>query len=158
MQAGNETYDRGEILATLGSLTAQLGFDPESLIAMGRVHPDDAGERSGLTPLAIRAARSTNAVSTRHGGVAREMWHEMFPDEPVDRVPISHVTNGVHLPTWMAPPMRAVLTRHFGEGWERHATDPDLWKGVEAIRTKRSGRPAASKGATLSLSSGERSS
>ncbi len=133
VQAGNETYDRGEILATLGSLTAQLGFDPESLIAMGRVHPDDAGERSGLTPLAIRAARSTNAVSTRHGGVAREMWHEMFPDEPVERVPISHVTNGVHLPTWMAPPMRAVLTRHFGAGWERHATDPDLWKGVEAI-------------------------
>jgi len=133
VQAGNETYAREEMLATLGSLTTELGFDPEALMAMGRVHPDDAGERSGLTPLAIRAARSTNAVSARHELVAREMWHEMFPNEPVEKVPIQHITNGVHLPTWMAPPMRAVLTRHFGEGWEQHATDPDLWKGVEAI-------------------------
>ena len=133
VQAGNETYAREEILATLGSLTTELGFDPESLMALGRVHPGDAGERSGLTPLAIRAARSTNAVSARHELVAREMWHDMFPNEPVEKVPIHHVTNGVHLPTWMAAPMRAVLTRHFGEGWEHHATDPDLWKGVEAI-------------------------
>ena len=133
VQAGNETYAREEILATLGSLTTELGFDPESLMALGRVHPGDAGERSGLTPLAIRAARSTNAVSARHELVAREMWHDMFPNEPVEKVPIHHVTNGVHLPTWMAAPMRAVLTRHLGEGWEHHATDPDLWKGVEAI-------------------------
>jgi starch phosphorylase len=61
------------------------------------------------------------------------MWHAMFPDRTSDQVPIRHVTNGVHLPTWMAPPMRALLARHFGEGWERHAADPAVWAGLESI-------------------------
>jgi len=133
VQAGNETYNREEILAVLGSLADELHFDPESLVELGRVHPADAGEASGLTPLAIRAARSTNAVSARHELVARGMWHEMFPHGTIDQVPIRHVTNAVHLPTWMAPPMRALLTRHFGEGWERRASDPAVWAGVDAI-------------------------
>ena len=133
VQAGNETYTREEVLAVLGSLADELHFDREALVELGRVHPADVGEASGLTPLAIHAARSTNAVSARHESVARGMWHEMFPLGATDQVPISHVTNAVHLPTWMAPPMRALLTRHFGEGWERHASDPAVWACVEAI-------------------------
>jgi starch phosphorylase len=133
VQAGNETYTREEVLAVLGSLADELHFDREALVELGRVHPADAGEASGLTPLAIHAARSTNAVSARHESVARGMWHEMFPLGATDQVPIGHVTNAVHLPTWMAPPMRALLTRHFGEGWERHASDLAVWAGVDAI-------------------------
>jgi starch phosphorylase len=133
VQAGNETYTRGEILSVLGSLVDELHFDREAFVGLGRVHPTDASEPSGLTPLAIRATRSTNAVSARHGSVARGMWHEMFPHGPIDKVPIRHVTNAVHLPTWMAPPMRALLTRHLGEGWEQHASDPAVWAGIDAI-------------------------
>ncbi|MGA3215176.1 MAG: alpha-glucan family phosphorylase [Acidimicrobiales bacterium] len=133
VQAGNETYTREEILSVLGALADELHFEREAFVGLGRVHPADAGEASGLTPLAIRATRSTNAVSARHGLVARGMWHEMFPHGPIDKVPISHVTNAVHLPTWMAPPMRALLTRHFGESWETHASDPAVWAGVDAI-------------------------
>jgi starch phosphorylase len=133
VQAGNETYARDEILAVLGSLVDELHFSREALLELGRVHPADGGEPSGLTPLAIRAARSTNAVSARHESVARGMWHEMFPHGTTDQVPIGHVTNAVHLPTWMAPPIRALLTRHFGKGWEGHASDPTVWAGVEAI-------------------------
>jgi len=133
VQAGNETYTREEILPVLGSLASELDFDPEALLSLGRIHPADVNEPSGLTPLAIRAARSTNAVSARHESVARVMWREMFPDRTSDQVPIGHVTNGVHLPTWMAPPMRALLARYFGEGWERHASDPAVWAGLESI-------------------------
>jgi len=133
VQAGNESYSRDEILPVLGSLADELGFDREVLLRLGRVHPSEANEPSGMTQLAIRAARSTNAVSARHESVAREMWHEMFPLETADEVPIHHVTNGVHLPTWMAPPMRALLTRHFGEGWERYSCDPAVWADVESI-------------------------
>ena len=61
------------------------------------------------------------------------MWHEMFPQASADQVPIRHVTNAVHLPTWMAPPMRALLTSHLGEGWERHSADPAVWAGIESI-------------------------
>jgi starch phosphorylase len=131
--AGNETYGRDEVLATLGALADDLGFDREELLGLGRVHPTDANEPTGLTPLAIRAARSTNGVSARHGAVARGMWHEMFPRVRTDEVPITHVTNAVHLPTWMAPPMRELLTRHLGDGWEQRAADPTLWQVVDRI-------------------------
>ena len=131
--AGNETYSQDEILSVLGGLFTQLGFDGSEVVALGRTHPQSGHEASGLTPLAIRASRSTNAVSERHGVVARSMWHEMFPTGSTDEVPISHVTNGVHLPTWMAEPMRRLLTDAFGAGWERHAGDASMWKQVDEI-------------------------
>ncbi len=131
--AGNETYSREEILSVLGRLFWELDFDPHDVLALGRTHPHFADEYSGLTPLAIRASRSTNAVSQRHGAIARAMWHEMFPLGSTDEVPISYVTNAVHLPTWMSPPMRELLTECFGQGWERHASDPVVWKQVEDL-------------------------
>jgi len=133
VQAGNETYSREEILPVLGSLVDDLHIDRETFLTLGRVHPADADEPSGLTQLAIHTARSTNAVSARHESVAREMWHEMFPGIAAEEVPISHVTNAVHVPTWMAPPMRALLTRYFGEGWEQHAAEATVWAGIDAI-------------------------
>jgi glycogen phosphorylase len=131
--AGNETYERGELLSVLGRVPATLGFDQEELLRLGRIRPDDADEPAGLTPLAIRACRTTTGVSRRHGGVARAMWRPLFPDLPEEAVPIGHVTNGVHLPTWMAPEMRGLLDRHLGSGWERHAAEPSVWEPVDGI-------------------------
>lgn len=131
--AGNETYAREELLAALGRVPTSLGFDQESFLELGRVHQADAHEPAGLTPLAIRAARSTNGVSRRHGGLARAMWHPIFPDRPTDAVPIGHVTNGVHLPTWMAPPMQALLDRYFPADWRQRQSDPAVWEAVDAI-------------------------
>jgi starch phosphorylase len=131
--AGNEIYGREEVLTVLGRLFWELNFDPHEVLALGRTHPTSADEGTGLTPLAIRGSRSTNAVSARHGVIARAMWHEMFPLGTTDEVPIGYVTNAVHLPTWMGHPMRALLSQAFGEGWERHASDPVMWKQVDEI-------------------------
>ena len=95
-----------------------------------------------MTPLALRLSRRANAVSLRHGEVAREMWRPLFGDLSADDVPITHVTNGVHLPTFLSPPMRALLDRHLGDGWLGRASDPDTWAPVEAIPTRSSGPPA----------------
>ncbi len=130
--AGNETYHRDEIMQMLGGV-AQLAGGEERLLSLGRIDPNDHNEPSGLTPLAIRAARSVNGVSARHGEVARAMWQAMFPGRAVEDVPITHVTNGVHLPTWMQRPMRQLLDRHLGPGWLARADDPKTWAGVEAI-------------------------
>ena len=130
--AGNETYSRDEILPVL-DVIAEQSVGREEFLAAGRVHPDDPGEPSGMSTLAIRSAGSVNAVSRRHGEVARSMWHPMFPERPVEDVPIAHVTNGVHVPTWMAPPMRELLDRHLGPGWIRHADDPEVWAGIGGI-------------------------
>ncbi|HZS13460.1 MAG TPA: alpha-glucan family phosphorylase [Candidatus Dormibacteraeota bacterium] len=131
--AGNEAYNLGELTGVLGDLPLRLGGEEDAVLRLGRVHPDDENEGLGLTPLGIRLSRASNAVSRRHGVVSRAMWKELFPGSDVEGVPIRHVTNGVHLPTWMAPPMRALLDRHLGADWWHRSGDPEVGAGIEAI-------------------------
>jgi starch phosphorylase len=131
--AGNETYGAEEIRRVLGDVSSYLETDEASVLGLDRSRPEDPDEPLGLTVLGIRASRSTNAVSRTHGQVSRLMWHHLFPGGSVEDVPIRHVTNGVHLPTWMAPPMRWLLDLYLGEGWHRRAADPSTWEGVQDI-------------------------
>jgi len=131
--AGNETYGREEVAETLGSFPAELGLDLESFLDLGRTHPGAADEPFGVTQLGLRVSGAANGVSRRHGEVARGMWSGLYPDRHVDQVPISHVTNGVHLGTWLAPAMRALLARYLGEDFEARAADPATWDAVENI-------------------------
>ena len=131
--AGNDTYEPDQVAATLGRLARGVGLDLDRLLAMGRTHPDDAREPFGVTQFALRTSRGANGVSRRHGEVARGMWAQMWPDRPGDEVPIGHVTNGVHLPTWLGGPMRALLDRHLGENWLDRADDPATWEPVDDI-------------------------
>lgn len=131
--AGNETYLAEELREALGEELEAMGVGPEEVFGLGRARPQDRAEPVGLTVLGIRTSRGTNGVSRRHGQVARRMWRHLFPGRPEDQVPIGEVTNGVHLPTWMAPPMRALLDRHLGPGWAERAADPATWEVVEAV-------------------------
>ena len=130
--AGNETYDRGEVLGMLGRIADVTG-DREAFLAAGRVDPSNHDEPSGMTALALRSSRHANAVSRRHGEVARAMWQPLFPGRSADDVPIGHVTNGVHVPTWLGGPMRDLLDRHLGEGWLARADRPETWEPVGDI-------------------------
>jgi glycogen phosphorylase len=131
--AGNDTYDPAQIAASLGRLADGVGLELDDAMAMGRSRPDDGGEPFGVTQFALRTSRAANGVSRRHGEVARGMWAALWPERPVGDVPIGHVTNGVHLPTWLGGPMRALLDRHLGEGWLERADDPATWEPVEDI-------------------------
>jgi starch phosphorylase len=132
MPAGNESYQRDEVLGMLGRIADQVG-DREDFLAVGRIDPADPDQPSGMTPLALRASRHANAVSRRHGEVARAMWQPLFPGRSVEEVPIGYVTNGVHIPTWLVGPMRELLDRHLGEGWLKYADRPDTWTAVSDI-------------------------
>ncbi len=131
--AGNESYTADEVDAVLGGLPGALGVDDHRFLGLGRSRPEDAHEPFGMTQLGIRLSRAANAVSRLHGDVARGMWQPMFPDRLRQDVPIGQVTNGVHLPTWMAPPMRRLLDRFLGAGWWDRAADPATWEAVEDI-------------------------
>ena len=131
--AGNETYPREDVIGTVGDLMSELGIDPEALLRLGRYHPENDGEPFGMTQFSLRMSRAANAVSRRHGSVAREMWRGLWPERAVDAVPITHVTNGVHLPSWVGAPMRRVLERHIGEAWWRQASKPATWAPLDAV-------------------------
>lgn len=129
--AGNDTYPKSAICAALGSFPTSLGMTADELCALGETGPGE--DRFGVTQLGLRLSRTANGVSRRHGEVARGMWHPLYPGRSADDVPIGHVTNGVHIGTWMAPPMRSLLDRHLGPGWEERAADPRTWAAVDAI-------------------------
>jgi glycogen phosphorylase len=131
--AGNDTYPAEQVLEALSGLTQEMGTDPAEIIRLGRTRPEDEGEPFGISQLALRTSRAANGVSRRHGEVARDMWRELWPERAVADVPIGHVTNGVHLPTWLGGPMRELLDRHLGEGWLDGAADPATWTGVDDI-------------------------
>jgi starch phosphorylase len=131
--AGNETYSAEQIREVLGELSSSLSTDESTILGLGRSQPEDPDEPLGLTVLGIRTSRATNGVSRVHGQVSRLMWHHLFPGRSIDDVPIRHVTNGVHLPTWMAPAMRWLLDLYLGEGWHRRASDPATWEAVQDI-------------------------
>jgi starch phosphorylase len=130
--AGNEVYETGSFLEAFADLPARLGMDDERFLDLCRTRPG-TDEWPGMTPLALRLARRANAVSLRHEQVAREMWRPLYGDAAADEVPITHVTNGVHLPTFLASPMRALLDRHLGDDWLARAADPVTWAPVDEI-------------------------
>ena len=121
-----------------------MGVDAESSCAAAARTPTTTASRSASRQFALRTSRAANGVSRRHGEVAREMWHDLWPDRAVEDVPIAHVTNGVHIPTWIGGPMRELLDRHLGEGWLERAADPATWAPVDDIPTRSCGPSAAS--------------
>ena len=131
--AGNEGYDIAEIGEVLGDFPSDIGMDFESFLQLGRTRPDNPAEHFVMTPLGIRMSRAANGVSRRHGEVARQMWQPLFPDRSVDAVPIGHVTNGVHVPTWMSAPMRELLDRHLSPGWLQRQADPETWAPLAQV-------------------------
>ncbi|MGZ4379904.1 MAG: alpha-glucan family phosphorylase [Gaiellaceae bacterium] len=105
--AGNEQFDEDLARRYLDGLAQGCGVPTDEILALGRVEPTDPG--FGMTPLALRISARANGVSADHGAVSRAMWRGLWPGLPTDEVPIGHVTNAVHAPTWLAPELAALL-------------------------------------------------
>jgi glycogen phosphorylase len=131
--AGNDTYPAEEIESAIGRLSTELGCPIQELTALGHDHGAEASAPFGVTQAALRMSRTANAVSRRHGEVAREMWNPLWPERDVHDVPIGHVTNGVHVPTWLGAPMRELLDRHLPDGWCERAAEPAAWDAAAQI-------------------------
>jgi len=131
--AGHDRFDGGLIEEHLGPLRDALGLSHESLMGLGRENPGNSGEQFCMTVLGLRLARRANAVSALHGEVSRAMWTGLFPDKTEDTVPIGHITNGVHVPTWLAPQMFRLYDRHLGTGWHEHSGESRIWEGIENV-------------------------
>ena len=104
-----------------------LRITRDEFLDLGRVNEGVESELFGLTPLALRMCRSSNGVSRLHGEVSRQLWLKMWPGRTAEDVPISHVTNGVHAPTWVSPLLRSIYERHAGENWAELLRDAEGW-------------------------------
>ncbi len=99
--AGFDRFDPALIQQYLGGYAEQkLGITLHDLLALGRQNPDDSSESFNMAYLAIRGSGAVNGVSRLHGKVSRQLFEPLFPRWPQDEVPVGHVTNGVHMPSW----------------------------------------------------------
>ena len=105
--AGNEVFDPELVKQNVGVLVERCGLSWPEFAELGKVEPDDAV--FGLTPFALRTSAYANGVSELHGAVSREMWRALWPDLPVDEVPIGSITNGVHSRTWISDELEDLL-------------------------------------------------
>jgi starch phosphorylase len=103
--AGHDRFNSYLIDEHLGPLRAQLGLSHDDLMGLGRENPGDPQEEFCMTVLALKLSRRANAVSALHGEISRAMWTGLYPSKPEEAVPIGHITNGVHVPSWLAPQM-----------------------------------------------------
>ena len=133
VEAGHDRFSPELVEAEIGWLRSSLRIDSTRFLAPGRVNPGDARELLTMTVLGLKGSRHRNGVSSLHGHVARKMWNRVWPARPEEDVPIGHVTNGVHLASWLAPSLRRLYDRHLGAEWVTHHSDPDTWRAIERV-------------------------
>jgi starch phosphorylase len=131
--AGHDRFGPDLIEEHLGPLRDALGLSPHAFLGLGRVQPHDAGEAFCMTVLALKLSRHANAVSALHGRVSRAMWTGLWPGRSEEEVPIGHITNGVHAPSWLAPAMHDLYDRHLGPAWRKRSGEPDVWAGIGSV-------------------------
>ena len=131
--AGHDRFHTDLVEEHLGPLRESLRLSYDELMALGRVNAHDHGETFCMTVLALKLCRRANAVSSLHGQVSRAMWAQLYPGVNEHQIPIGHITNGVHVPSWLAEQMRQVYDRHFGPDWPSRSANPGFWEAIDAV-------------------------
>jgi starch phosphorylase len=109
-----------------------LGLEHDRFLQLG-IHPEKQDAGFNMTVLALKMSGHRNAVSQKHGEVTRRMWQSLWPKEPQDKIPIDHVTNGVHVPTWIEPKMELLFNQYLGSDWLQKHDNPSTWEAIDNI-------------------------
>ena len=128
--AGHDRFAPDLVQVMLWRLQQGLKVDWRTFLGMGRVNLDNPNETFCMTVLALKCAAKANGVSALHGAVSREMWREMWPGWSVHDVPIGHVTNGIHVESFMHPTLRSLLDERFGDRWQHALHDDEGWAAL----------------------------
>ncbi len=131
--AGHDEFRADQVERHLGAFLSEAQLELAAAAALGQPPGGGAHAPFGMTVLALRGAAWRNGVSRLHGDVSRRMWQPLWRGVPPDEVPIGHVTNGVHLPTWMSREMAELLERYLGPAWSLPTERAALAEALRAI-------------------------
>ena len=126
--AGHDAFPFHLMDEYFGRFWQDIGISRERFLGLGEYHG-----RFNMTVLALRLAGRTNGVSQLHGEVSRRMWQPVWPDRPVEEVPISAITNGAHVPSWISTTLKDLFAEYLGQDWEQRHDDPALWEQLDGI-------------------------
>ena len=131
--AGHDRFDSALIEEHLGPLRDSLGISHDQLMGLGRVEPHNHGEPFCMTVLGLKLSRRANAVSALHGHVSRRMWKNLWSWKVEEDVPIGHITNGVHVPSWLAWQMQQLYDHIFPDKWFSRMGEPEIWQKIYEV-------------------------
>jgi starch phosphorylase len=131
--AGIDMFPPELVLKYFKNYIPSLRLDDEGFLALGRENVSDRKQGFSMAVAAIRLADKVNAVSKLHEEVSRKMWHNLWPLVPPDEVPIAHVTNGIHVRSWLSADIHFVLERYLSSRWTTAPADQSVWEGVMQI-------------------------
>lgn len=131
--AGIDHFDSELLKEYLSPYLPAMSLDLDEFTAMGKIDAADSEELFCMAVLALRLAGKANGVSALHGHVSRKMWHTVWPGAPMEEVPITSITNGIHIDTWISPEMSHLLDRYLGPQRIETPEDEAVWRHVEDI-------------------------
>ncbi|MBI5739713.1 MAG: alpha-glucan family phosphorylase [Nitrospirae bacterium] len=129
--AGHDVFPFHLMDKYFGNYCPLIGLSREAFLQMG-INPDDPSGFN-MTSFALKMSAYHNGVSKKHGAVSRSMWRSMWPGVKEDDVPIDHITNGVHVPTWIEPKMELLFNKYLGPQWLEDHDNPLVWELVDDI-------------------------
>ena len=130
--AGHDAFPFHLVEKHLASCWGEIGQYRQRFLSLGE-YDNGHGAQFNMTALALRTAANVNGVSALHGEVTRAMWQPIWPDLPVDKVPVKSITNGVHVPTWIAGAMLDLLSKQLGPDWLDQQDDMAFWDRLKDI-------------------------
>ena len=130
--AGHDAFPFAQVEQHLSGVWGTLGPHRGRFLALGH-YDNGAGPQFNLTALALRTASAVNAVSALHREVTARMWQPVWPERVAPQRPLASITNGVHLPTWLAAELAGLFDRHLSRGWRDAADEAATWDAVLAI-------------------------
>ncbi len=131
--AGIDRFSNQLVTKYLGSYCQALGINQESLLELGRMNAADKAEPFCMAVLALRLSYLSNGVSQLHGDVSRKMFSGVFPGVPVNEVPITSITNGIHTRSWLSREVAHLFDQYLGPQWADDPTNATTWQRVDLI-------------------------
>ena len=130
--AGNDAFPFDLVGQAFGAYHSSLGLRPHEFFDLGRAD-HGWGPVFSMPALALRFTSARNGVAELHGDTSRRIWSDLWPDVPIDEVPIGHITNGVHLQSWQSVELQALLATVLPADWDQRIMDEEMWRVVEGI-------------------------
>ncbi len=131
--AGIDVFDPGLMHEYFHGFCQGAGIPVEDFMALGRQNPSDSSEWFSMAVAAFKTSAYRNAVSKLHRRVSQQMWTGLWPNLPVWEVPITSITNGVHLPTWINGDFAGLYDQYLQPDWREGHSDPKVWEHIAEI-------------------------
>jgi glycogen phosphorylase len=133
VEAGIDHFNPELVEKHFGSYYRNLGLSREEFLGLGRQNPKNHQETFCMAVLALKLSGHANGVSRLHGEVSRKMWKNLWPELPMEHLPLDSITNGVHSKTWLSSEMESLLIRYLGARWLSDPADFQVWRKINMV-------------------------